>query len=137
MCKTAKTIAREKLLKKHFPKESGETLLEMLNMRLKDSKSNAKGRTGPAGRHTIGINYLIKLFIKSKGRCALSGRAFDYIKKSEDNASLDRIDSSKGYIYGNLQFVTKRVNLGKRNQSDPEFREWCGDVYRTSLAMAI
>lgn len=40
-------------------------------------------------------------------------------------ASLDRIDSSKGYIEGNVQWVHKRINKMKLDDSDTEFIEWC------------
>lgn len=37
-------------------------------------------------------------------------------------ASLDRIDSSKGYIEGNVQFVSTPINYMKNTMSDSETR---------------
>ena len=41
------------------------------------------------------------------------------------SASLDRIDSSKGYIEGNVQWVHKDINKIKTDMSDNKFIEWC------------
>jgi hypothetical protein len=43
-------------------------------------------------------------------------------------ASLDRIDSSKGYIEGNLQWLHKRINIMKGNMSEKEFLDFCESV---------
>ena len=39
-------------------------------------------------------------------------------------ASLDRIDSSKGYIKGNVQFVAYGMNLAKNNFTDDELKSF-------------
>ena len=51
---------------------------------------------------------------------------------SNITASLDRIDSSKGYIEGNVQWVHKRVNLMKGNMSTENFIEWCNLVVKNN-----
>lgn len=43
----------------------------------------------------------------------------------ETTASIDRIDSSKGYIPGNIQLVTKKVNMMKGEMSHDEFIHTC------------
>nr|DAG84015.1 MAG TPA: restriction endonuclease [Caudoviricetes sp.] len=40
----------------------------------------------------------------------------------------NRIDSSKGYIRGNLQWVTKRVNWMKGDMSTEELFEMCNKI---------
>jgi len=42
------------------------------------------------------------------------------LKKTPDRASLDRIDSSKGYVKGNIQFVSLIAQYAKN--------DWNGDV---------
>lgn len=45
-------------------------------------------------------------------------------------ASLDRIDSSKGYVVGNVQWVHVTINFMKGSLSDVEFIDWCHAVAR-------
>ena len=45
-----------------------------------------------------------------------------------NNASLDRIDSSKGYVEGNLQWVLSEVNMMKQQYSQDRFIEICKAV---------
>lgn len=44
---------------------------------------------------------------------------------SKSNASLDRIDSLKGYAEGNVQWVHKTVDQMKWNLSQEELVKWC------------
>lgn len=72
--------------------------------------------------------YLRGIWRHQDGRCALSGiyihlKTWD--KKTRlDTASLDRIDSCKGYVRGNVQFVALGVNLAKNVYSDSEVRDF-------------
>lgn len=77
------------------------------------------------------IEYLWDLFLKQNRKCALSGVELNFLKNDYDrehNASLDRIDSSKGYIEGNVQWVDKYVNTMKGSKTDKEFIEWCQKI---------
>jgi len=40
-------------------------------------------------------------------------------------ASLDRIDSSKGYVRGNIQWVHIAINFMKHSLPEEEFIRWC------------
>ena len=40
-------------------------------------------------------------------------------------ASIDRIDSSKGYIKGNIQYISITSNLAKSNMSHQQMIEFC------------
>lgn len=95
------------------------------------------------GNRTIPFNLDIKdayaLFIKQKGLCALSGQPIQLIKNKIDPrhnpyidvASLDRIDSSKGYEIGNIQWVGYRVNVAKWNLTDSDFIKLCESIVKT------
>lgn len=79
----------------------------------------------------IDIKYIWKLFLKQSGKCSLSGRnlKFETHSRSYDgSASLDRIDSSKGYVKGNLQWLHKEINIMKRHHSDKHFIEMCDTI---------
>jgi hypothetical protein len=77
-----------------------------------------------------------KIFLNQKGRCALSGEIITlkhgYKKSNVDwkgfTASLDRIDSSLGYVTGNIQWVHEDVNYIKRDLSEIDFICWCTKI---------
>lgn len=64
-----------------------------------------------------------------EGKCAYTGLQLTLVQKDtmwkDATASLDRIDSSKGYIKGNIQWVHKRVNIMKNDMNEKEFLEFC------------
>lgn len=77
-------------------------------------------------------DYLESLLIKQNFKCALSGIPLRFslnFKTKEDReyhtASLDRIDSSKGYIEGNVQWVHKDINYMKCDFTQEEFINYC------------
>lgn len=78
----------------------------------------------------ITIEYTWDLFIKQNKKCALTGVdiTFSEYFKGNQTASLDRIDSSKGYIEGNVQWVHKRINSMKLNLKQEEFLDWCRKI---------
>ena len=78
--------------------------------------------------------YLYSLLESQNFKCAISGdnllpedNSLDHIRK-ELPLSLDRIDSTKGYIVGNLQWVTKRVNWMKGDLSMTDFLALCNKI---------
>jgi transposase len=83
----------------------------------------------------ITIEFIWELFLKQDRKCALtdieirmpsiiySDRVATY-----DAASLDRIDSSKGYIKENVQWVHKYINYMKQDLSEEEFIFFCKKV---------
>lgn len=80
---------------------------------------------------SVSIEYLYELYKEQNGKCALSGLKIFHKKKQMDTfatASLDRIDSSKGYIVGNVQWIHKTINQMKWNSSQEEFIEFCKAV---------
>jgi hypothetical protein len=85
-------------------------------------------RTRKPKELTVTITEVWDLFIKQDRKCALSGLDLFFPKQSKDktyNASLDRIDSSKGYIQGNVQWVHKDVNIMKNKYEQKYFIEIC------------
>lgn len=68
------------------------------------------------------------LFLKQKGICALSGVTIEIKRCNDNTASLDRIDSSKGYTLDNIQWVHKRINWMKGDTTEKEFIEWCKTI---------
>lgn len=72
----------------------------------------------------VSIEYLWNLFQEQKQICAITG---DYIPSIKE-ASLDRIDSFKGYIEGNVQWVTYQANVSKHTMTMEQLYEFCRKV---------
>ena len=75
----------------------------------------------------VSFDYLADLLIEQDFKCALTGFPIDAMNLN-NNASLDRIDSSKGYVEGNLQWVLSEVNMMKQQYSQDRFIEICKAV---------
>lgn len=65
--------------------------------------------------------------------CCFCGTKLLFTKTVEQsagnqNASLDRIDSSKGYETGNIQWLCWRCNNHKKDASDSDFIKMCQEV---------
>ena len=85
----------------------------------------------------LDLPYLKALWEQQEGRCALSGVQMDiprttaaYNARGHDplKPSLDRIDGSKGYLKGNVRFVTMVANFAKQDFSDEVLLEFCKAV---------
>lgn len=80
----------------------------------------------------ININDIWNKYLEQGGVCALTGKPIFFsrnIKKIEQTASVDRIDSSVGYIKDNIQIVHKNINLMKNTLSNQEFINLCKLIY--------
>ena len=90
---------------------------------LKRGADGGKGRK-PIPFH-ISIEYAAGLLERQKNKCALSG--ID-ISVRDRTASLDRVDSSKGYLEGNVQWLHKDVNMMKRHYTPDYFIRLCRSI---------
>lgn len=79
---------------------------------------------------TITVDYLKELWDSQEGRCAYLKIPLilsNYKRLKVDmrySASLDRIDSTKGYIEGNVQFISRAINFMKNTMSHNETLEF-------------
>lgn len=75
--------------------------------------------------------YIWELFLKQNKKCALSGLDLVFGETAKlrstghTTASLDRIDSSKGYIEGNVQWLHKDINIMKMALNQDKFIGYC------------
>jgi transcription initiation factor TFIIIB Brf1 subunit/transcription initiation factor TFIIB len=65
----------------------------------------------------IDLDYLIDLYHKQDGKCAITGIEMCHIFGNPRTISIDRIDSNQGYIEGNVHLVCQWVNLAKSKYS--------------------
>lgn len=106
------------------------------------SKYSAQKRNIEWDDSYMNTENLWNLFLEQDKKCALSGMELTLYKgdnvpmqtnnRNLDyrgwNASLDRIDSSKGYIEGNVQWVHRNINIMKNSYSQDYFLELCQKV---------
>jgi len=81
----------------------------------------------------ITIEYGWDLYLKQGRKCELTGLDIKFSKTGANRyksttASLDRINSSLGYIEGNCQWVHKIINTMKMSLSQDEFIHYCSLV---------
>jgi len=83
----------------------------------------------------ISIKYAWDLFVKQNRTCVLTKLPLkfgSYTIDEETTASLDRIDSSKGYIYDNVRWIHKHINVMKSNLPDNIFKNYCKLIVENS-----
>jgi len=84
----------------------------------------------------IDLKYLKDLWESQNGICPFTGWNLvlpDNIGgwktyRNGRRASLDRIDNSKGYVSGNLRFISFMANIARSNMTDEELVEFCKAV---------
>lgn len=88
------------------------------------------------GREGLTSDFIMALYEKQNGLCALSGIPLTWDAKKGrvlTNLSIDRIDSSKGYDADNVQLVCRIVNIMKNNLSQDSFIVWCSKIAEKSM----
>jgi hypothetical protein len=93
-------------------------------------KAKTRGKS-----HDLDLAYIKQLWESQNGRCAFTGiqlTPYDHRRGIQDNitlASLDRIDSSVGYVKGNVQFISAALNLAKQDMPDSQFRQGLATLF--------
>jgi hypothetical protein len=91
---------------------------------------------------SITIQDIENLYEQQNKKCSFTGKNlfFDSTVRNGDqtkigdlkiirgNASVDRINSSKGYTLDNIQIVDKDINMAKQTKSDEDFIKMCCEV---------
>jgi len=89
---------------------------------LKRCRTRAKKAGKP---FDIDDDYLIEIWEKQNGLCSYTKipmiKPKWNSKKQPNLASLDRIDSSNGYVKGNVQFVCYSINIAKNDFTEEQF----------------
>jgi len=102
---------------------------------LKSREKSPKYRL-PKGLN-LSLEYLKEVWESQKGICPFTGWELILrtnsnltMKKNIKQASLDRIDNSKGYIEGNIRFIAVIANYARNNFEDKEVIEFCKAVVK-------
>jgi len=91
---------------------------------------NGRVRRNKTINFDISLDFCKKLLKKQNNLCALSGIKIDV--ETLGNASLDRMDSNKGYTPDNVQFVHKMVNYMKVDFDQKDFIDMCKKIAKNN-----
>ena len=103
--------------------------------------SQAKKRSKKRGYDdfSLTLDELCDIWSRQDGKCALSGiimtHHLDSIGARKDfNASIDRIDPTKGYVRQNVQLVATRVNVLKSDLDESQLYWWVKALWEQMTA---
>jgi hypothetical protein len=95
---------------------------------------------------TVTIEDVWNKYLQQNGKCAISG--VDIILRGQEigmsskcihdktTASLDRIDSKKGYIIDNIQWIHKDLNQMKSDHTMEQFLYWIKTIYENTFGIS-
>lgn len=81
----------------------------------------------------IDLDFCLELWSKQEGRCYYTGDELHFnvnSNRQKNMISIDRIDSSKGYLKSNTVLTTWEVNSAKNNTHHTDFLNMCSKISR-------
>lgn len=122
---------------RQFFTDEKDILRSICKIRIKTMKDRNKEKFGYRYVN-FGVDYLVRLFNLQKGRCVYTGTKLfiatarfiliNNLQHRDDLLSVDRIDSSRPYARGNIQFVSNIFNKMKSNNSNAMLFRRMSDV---------
>jgi hypothetical protein len=94
---------------------------------LNSSRACAKDRGIP---YHLTYDILYEALVNTNGICSVSGKHLTTLHNHLMKASIDRIDSNKGYTKNNIQIVGQIVNKSKNIMSMEEYIDLCKSVVK-------
>jgi hypothetical protein len=97
---------------------------------LRQNMARAESRGHMSQDIIVTLDEVYKIGEKQKWKCALTGLPLEFTRGgtmwggkwcNPNSCTIDRIDSSKGYVIGNIQLVIWSVNCTKRDMPNGEF----------------
>lgn len=121
--------------KTHIQKLAGNVRDEYTDAGLREHLRRAQRRNGNDGRRNhhcnLDLEHLKEVWDRQDGKCVYTNVKLEpptQAKKSNKRynymASLDRIDSSLGYVKGNVQFISVTCNFLKTTLDDNHVQEF-------------
>jgi len=92
-------------------------------------KRNQRGRTQECTEFNLTKNDILELIKRQNNKCSLTGRQLVWRSKCANMASIDRIDSEKGYTIDNIHLVVFTANQARSNLTIEEFGYLMKDIY--------
>lgn len=97
----------------------------------------ANNRGSASHKIEVDLDYVYDVGASQDFLCALTGEELEFTRGGSqwlgkwcnpNSCTIDRIDSSKGYVKGNIQLITWKANCLKQHLDNKEFIEFCKDV---------
>lgn len=117
---------KEKIRVKNRKRYTGLTLDQKFGQLLKNAKQRKTVEV------FISIQHIYDVWEKQEGRCAYTKLPLTSEAHQLNTVSLDRIDSSKDYVEGNIQLVCVPVNVMKMDSTEKQFVHLCQLVAQNS-----
>jgi len=104
-----------------------QQFIQKLLLTCKDLTKRRRNR-GRNLENSITLHDIEGLIETQQNKCVYTGRELVWKSNHKNKASIDRIDSSIGYIPSNIQLVTSQTNAAKWDMSDEDFMKWIMDI---------
>lgn len=106
---------------------------ELLNSCKASCKSRTKNKRFNASVFNITVNDILELAKKQDNKCVYTGKELSWKANDNYKISIDRINSSKGYVKNNIQLVGWIVNQAKSNLSEKNFLNMIKNIYNNKI----
>jgi len=103
--------------------------IKMRSAKRSSVNKNGRQHIRKAHRLNIDLRYLIELYKKQQGRCAITNIPLVHEYGKINTISIDRINPKLGYINDNLQYVCQFVNLGKSSSSNEHIINFINKIF--------
>jgi hypothetical protein len=102
-----------------------KTLNSFITHKIANARKRAKKKNI---NFDLDIEFIINLYEKQNGLCALSKETLTFERNNFKNLSIDRVNSSKGYTKDNVQLVCEIVNCMKLDLNVEDFILFCKKI---------
>ena len=130
-CPTKKEIADWEWRENNF--QEVKKILTFLRANL----NRAANRGASSQKIEVSLDYVYHVGASQDFFCALTGDELEFTRGgtywlgkwcNPNSCTIDRIDSSKGYVEDNIQLIPWRANCLKQHLNNDEFIDFCKDV---------
>jgi hypothetical protein len=104
---------------------------------LRQNLNRAANRGDASQKIEVSLDYVYNVGADQDFFCALTGNELEFTRGGQkwlgkwcnpNSCTIDRIDSDKGYVKGNIQLITWKANCLKQHLDNEELIEFCKDV---------